>query len=132
MVMHMKILPSTNVSRCNNCFARTTEYASQIEALIATSLHVIRELNNNNVCHGVTVLFQNRKKTTHTQKSVTSSIKSNSFGALIHLNFVFVIHEKKERIRTLKKSNENKTNTNAEKEIYLLFVCHIQDNLVCR
>lgn len=52
-----KSLPSSNVSRGDNGFARTTEYASQVEALIAASLHVIGELHNHNVCHGVTVLY---------------------------------------------------------------------------
>lgn len=65
--------------------------------------------------------FRTEKKTTHTQKSVTSSIKSNSFGALIHLNFVFVIHEKKERIRTLKKATKIKqTHTPKKRSTYSL------------
>lgn len=52
----MNFLPSPNVSRCNDCLARTTEYASQVETLITTSLHIIGELHNHNVRHRVTVL----------------------------------------------------------------------------
>lgn len=52
----MKSLPSSDVSRGDDRFARTTEYASQVETLITASLHVIRELHNHNIRHRVTVL----------------------------------------------------------------------------
>lgn len=42
-------LPSTDVSGCNDCFAWTTENASQIEPFISARLHVIGELDDDNV-----------------------------------------------------------------------------------
>lgn len=49
--------PSANVSRGDNRLARTTEYASQIEALIAAGLDVVRELHNHDVGHHIAVLL---------------------------------------------------------------------------
>lgn len=68
----IKSLPSSNVSRGDNRLARTTEYASQVEALIAASLHVIGELHNHNVCHRVTVLCE---RLSHNNNNSNSSSK---------------------------------------------------------
>lgn len=49
-------LPGSNVSGSYNRLARAPEETSQVEALIAAGLNVIRELHNYNIGHGVAKL----------------------------------------------------------------------------
>ena len=44
-------LPSANVARGNDCFPRTTEHARQVEALVASRLHIVRELYHYDISH---------------------------------------------------------------------------------
>lgn len=52
-------LPGSDVARCDNSFTRSTEDACQIESFVSSRLDVVRELNDHNVGHCVTILFAN-------------------------------------------------------------------------
>lgn len=50
------VLPGANVAGSDDRLARATEQARQVEALIASSLHIVRELHHYDVGHRVAKL----------------------------------------------------------------------------
>lgn len=52
------VIPSADVARCYDSFARSPEQAGQIESFIARCLQALAKLNDDDVGHGVAILWE--------------------------------------------------------------------------
>lgn len=52
---HTHNIPCSNITGCNDRFSGSSENASQIVTFVTTGLHIVGELNHDDICKGIAI-----------------------------------------------------------------------------